>query len=173
MFSYTLVMIESDLQTSATPATPDQTGSEEPILTPTPEDGNNKKKPNHSMLLLPIAGVLITVVVLAIIVNRLSPSKQPTSENVVADLPLYLTLNTAESNQAVNSELLISGNTLPDTTVLIYSDIDDETVLSNSTGEFEGTVLISEETKGVTVTAYGENDQEMSQTYEIIAQEGL
>lgn len=73
----------------------------------------------------------------------------------------------------VNGELLVTGTTLPNTPVSVYSDIDDSSVQSDASGHFETTVALDEGGGAIKISAYSPTGEENSQTIEVGGQSVL
>ncbi len=86
----------------------------------------------------------------------------------IVQTPLFLALDSPKTQTTVvNGELLVKGRTLPKTTVFIYSDTDETSLLSDSKGNFEGTVVVGEQGGLVRITAFSDNGEELSKTVEV------
>lgn len=95
-----------------------------------------------------------------------SPQKEVTLKPLTT--PLFLAINSPKAETTiVNGELLVKGKTLPNTTVLIYSDIDETSLESDSYGEFKDTILIGDQGGLVRITAYSDSGLESSKTIDI------
>lgn len=82
--------------------------------------------------------------------------------------PLFLTLTSPKSGDlAVNEELLIKGQTLPNVTVVIYSESDETDIESDAAGNFEGTVLLAKGVNTLVITAFADTGEEMSLNLDI------
>lgn len=76
---------------------------------------------------------------------------------------LFLTLESPTADtQTVDGELLVRGKTLPGTTVAIATDTDDTIVESDATGVFQDTILLTDQSDTLTVTAFGSNGEEQT-----------
>lgn len=84
--------------------------------------------------------------------------------------PFFLTVdNLDEPTIALDGELLIKGSTLPNTTVMIYSDLDETSLESDNQGNFQDTIVIDEEAGGlVRITAYSSDGQEKTTTLDVL-----
>jgi hypothetical protein len=150
------------LEVPTSPVMPAQTI--EPVITPT-----SKGKPK----LLGIA--LLTLLVLAggaaafMFAKPQSPVATPEPiATLPTPQPLFLTVaNLEEPMPAADGELLVKGTTLPNTTVLIFSDVDQTAVDADRQGNFEETVMIPDEDAVVRLVAYGENGEEISSTFAV------
>lgn len=80
-------------------------------------------------------------------------------------------LSPANGDQVVDDELLVRGNTLPNATVVIFTDSDETSVDSDENGYFEGTVLLSEGQNTLTVTAFSDDGQEKSVSVNVTREE--
>lgn len=92
----------------------------------------------------------------------------PAATSTPAPQPLFLTLTSPKSGDlAVNEELLIKGQTLPNITVVIYSDSDETDIESDASGNFEGTVLLATGTNSLVITAFADTGEEASLNLDI------
>ena len=81
---------------------------------------------------------------------------------------LFLTLESpSEETMAVNGAVLVKGKTLPDTSVMLFTEGDDDAVQSDIEGNFEGVVMLAKGSNTLTVTAIGVEGDETSQTVTI------
>ncbi|OGG04887.1 hypothetical protein A2Z33_06315 [Candidatus Gottesmanbacteria bacterium RBG_16_52_11] len=85
---------------------------------------------------------------------------------------MFLALNTAGATTAVNGEILVSGRTLPNATVLIYTDADETSIESSGDGQFESTVIVGENGGLVRVTAFSDAGEETSETISVAPETG-
>lgn len=69
---------------------------------------------------------------------------------------------------AVNNEILVSGTTLPNTTVVIFTETDESSIESDATGKFETTIVVQPGINTLTVTAFSETGDEKSVTRDIV-----
>ncbi len=82
---------------------------------------------------------------------------------------LTLTLDSPKDEElSVNNEILVKGNTLPNTTVVMFNETDEVTVDSDANGNFETTIQLAEGINSLTVTAFAEDGQEKSLTVDIV-----
>ncbi|HJZ05653.1 hypothetical protein A2634_05290 [Candidatus Amesbacteria bacterium RIFCSPHIGHO2_01_FULL_48_32] len=101
------------------------------------------------------------------------PSPQPQLAQVIPPSPtpeaLFLKLTSPTSGeQAVDGEIIVSGQTLPNTTVLVYTESDQTSVESDSSGLFETTITLGKGSNALTVTAFGDNGDESSQSIDVV-----
>jgi len=83
--------------------------------------------------------------------------------------PLFLTLTSPKSGElAVNEEMLVKGQTLPNSTVVIYSNTDETDVESDASGNFEGTTLLATGSNSLVVTAFSDTGEEKSVSLDIV-----
>jgi uncharacterized protein DUF5666 len=75
--------------------------------------------------------------------------------------------NLKEEITTINGELIVKGKTLPNSTVAIYSDIDETIVESDADGFFQETLVVEETGGLIRVTAYNQNGEEKSVTFEV------
>lgn len=75
--------------------------------------------------------------------------------------PIFLSIESPKNEAiAVDGEILVSGRTLPSSTVVIFTGSDEVIVESNQNGLFEETVLLDENTTSLIVTAFSDDGQE-------------
>lgn len=80
--------------------------------------------------------------------------------------PLFLSVESFNNPlTSIDQEVVVSGVTLPNTTVVAYSDIDEFIVQSDSVGNFQDTLVVNAESGLVRVTAYAENGDEKTLTF--------
>lgn len=83
--------------------------------------------------------------------------------------PLTLTLTSPKDGElAVNSEIIVEGVTAPDTTVVIFTEDDETTVESDSTGKFSTTVTLSAGINTLVITAFSDNGEEKGLSIDIV-----
>src|SRR4030042_5685650 len=102
-----------------------------------------KVKPHSYVALFAVIGLLIAGALLTYAYLRPKTTLTPAliTQQIPMVKPLFLKLDSLSgSTTAVNDEVLISGTTLPNTTVVIYSDTDASSLESDQKGYFEGTV---------------------------------
>lgn len=127
------------------------------------------KSPN---LFLPI---LLVVLLLLGGVGAFMYFSKPAPEPVaVPEVPevkpaaLFLNITSPEAEvTAANGEVLVAGKTLPNTPLLIYSDVDETSTDSDNSGNFEETVVVGETGGLIRVIAFGENGDEKSETVQV------
>jgi hypothetical protein len=66
------------------------------------------------------------------------------------------------STSVVDDTILVKGQTLPNTTVTIYNDTDDAMIQSDSSGNFEGKLVLGPGENNLTITAFGDAGEEKS-----------
>lgn len=126
---------------------------------------------SHYLLLL-IAIVAVEFVTIPIFTSRIMqsiPAGTPEKDLVLpVKKPLFLTiLSPGDQTGHVNGEVLVSGQTLPNTVVAVYSDTDDTMMESDATGAFEGTVVVSSNGGLLRISAFAKTGEEVSQTVAI------
>lgn len=160
---------------------PAPTPKPEPIVTPPISDTPAPKKSN----LIPLLLVLGLVVAIALPVTLYftgnlstpqteAPVSQPLVKASPTAIPFFLTvLSPSDTTAAVAGEILVSGKTLPGTTVAIVTDSDDELLESDASGNFESTVVVGNAGGNLQITAYGTDGEEKTQTFTISPTPGL
>ena len=120
---------------------------------------------------------LIILVVMVVILSLsatlyilFKPSSQPeVLPSPLVKQPLTLDLlSPADGELAVNREVLVSGKTLPNTPVVVYTETDETSVDSDATGMFTTTVSLDDGINTLVVTAYGENGEEQTKSVDIV-----
>mgnify|MGYP001595727670 FL=1 len=83
--------------------------------------------------------------------------------------PLLLSLESpADGTVMTGSKVSIKGKTSPGATVVFYSDAEENSVDSDSYGNFEGSIGLTEGINTITVTAFAENGDEKSLSLDIV-----
>lgn len=151
---------------SAIPKTPDQSPSPKTVKL-TDESVKSSQYNKKLLYLLPVAIVLL--IGLAFLLVRLKQSLAPEQTlTQITSSPLFLAIDSPkESVGVVNGEILVSGQTLPETTVLIYSNDDESILESNQQGKFETTVLVGNTGGLLRITAVSPTGEEETQTFDI------
>jgi hypothetical protein len=81
-------------------------------------------------------------------------------------VPLFLALDNPKGPvTSVNGEILVSGRTKPDITVMVYSDVDDAIVDSGTDGRFETTIIVGDIGGFLKVTALSDTGEEKTETF--------
>jgi len=125
------------------------------------------KPAKHAPVLLYIALVLALLITGAAYAFNLTQKQSIDTQLAVVPIPkpLFLTIGSPKANvTAVNGEIIVSGNTLPNTTVVIYSDTDETSVDSSADGTFDTSITVDEEGGPIKITAFGGNGEEKSET---------
>lgn len=130
-----------------------------------PVSAPTKKRRRKLLLIL----LVVCIIVLAGVAYMFNVSQKPLPETqqkaTQTAQPLFLTIEHPKNEDtAINGEVLVSGKTLPHTTVLIYTDVDDASVESDDLGLFESTILLESGSNTVNVTAYSESGEEKTVT---------
>lgn len=117
----------------------------------------------HILVLL---AVLVAVGAIGIVYYQ--NAREPVvSTPQVPSLPLSLD-SPAEGALITDNKIAVKGRTKPNTTIAFYSDIDENSVESDSYGNFEGSVGLAEGINTLTVTAFDENGNEKSLAVDIV-----
>jgi hypothetical protein len=120
------------------------------------------------------AAVLILVLIVVVIGGAgyffyMNKAEQPPVLPVTNKVPLTLNLESPSDGTLItDSQVLIKGRTLAGATVVFYTDADENSVEADVSGNFEGTIGVVEGINTITVTAYGEDGQEVSTTLDIV-----
>lgn len=136
--------------------------------TPTPVPPTVKSNTSTIMIVVLLLLVLGAAAVYVLFTVQNKPSITTQIVPTATQKALFLTIDSPKGIvTAVAGEVIVKGKTLPNTTVIAYSDIDEASVDSDTQGDFETTVLVDEEGGLVRVTAYSQNGDETSHTADI------
>lgn len=141
-----------------------------------PEVSQSKPAPKPSKPSVKLIAILVVAVILVggsitALVNRQNRETPQAPQEVTQPVTLTLT-SPAEGDVAVDDEIVVRGKTLPNTTVVIYTQSDETSVESDENGNFEETILLVEGENTLTVTAFSEDGQEKSVSLNITRGEG-
>lgn len=145
------------------PATP-PSGSGVPLKTP------NESKHNFQPLVFGAVAVLALVLIVGgwffLVSSKKLPGtagtqlQSPTAQNAPAAPVLTLTVDNPTNNLLVTSKTLaVSGKTLPNVTIEVYTDNDENSVQSDDQGNFSTSVSLDRGINSVTVTAFSDAEQ--------------
>lgn len=143
--------------------------NQEIISPPTRSPKINKFKIVNLLYLIP---VLIVLVCFFLLFKNKKQNEPVVQEKVVEETApaLFLAIDNPKSTTtSVNGEILVNGRTLSKSTVLIYSDIDENIVESDTDGKFESTVVVGDNGGLIKITAIADSGEEKSET--VIIQE--
>lgn len=98
-----------------------------------------------------------------------APSTQP-APAPRAQRPLDLTIDSpTDGGLAVDQKLMVKGKTLPNTTVVIYTEEGDQNIIvSDPVGKFEGSIGLVEGINSFTVTAFAESGEEKTMNMDVV-----
>lgn len=112
--------------------------------------------------------VLLIVAGVAIYYFKIAPIKS-FPQVAVPSKPLTLSLESPSNGSlSVNNKVTVKGKTLPNTTVIFYTEEDQNSVESNNQGSFEGEINLAYGISSLTVTAFSENGEEKSVTLDVV-----
>jgi len=120
-----------------------------------------------------LSGMLLIILILAIasigIFYSRSVSQQGTDLTATPTItPLFLSFTSPSTDTtAVNGEVVISGNTSPGATIMVYSDVDESIIESSVDGVFETSLIVGEMGGPVRITAVSETGEEKTETFMI------
>ncbi len=119
-----------------------------------------------------IATIIVgSMVILVIGLKNRAISPEFTLPKIVQP-KLSLTLESPASGDIVLDDLvLVKGKTLPQTTVVFYTETDENSMESDSQGNFEGTLTLEIGINTLTVTAFAENGEEKTITLDLVYDE--
>jgi hypothetical protein len=147
-----------------------ETPSSTPTVATPPQTPSPTKSKFGSKTFFIIAGILVVSTIAITAYFQMQPKDQ-TATNTVAQAtqPLTLTIaNPTEDTIVENGTLTIQGTTLPNTTVLFYTDTADGSADSDASGNFEGTISLENGINTLTITAFSESGEEKSITMDIV-----
>jgi hypothetical protein len=95
---------------------------------------------------------------------------EPTSIPTLTPTPEFsmVLASPSDGELAATNDIKVTGKTTPNTTVFIYTDTSDSSVISDDQGNFEGTVTLTDGINSITVAAYSEKDEEKVTTVDVI-----
>lgn len=87
---------------------------------------------------------------------------------VQAPESLFLTLESpTASSQVVDDTVLVKGKTLPNTPVVMFNEVDDLNIQSDSNGNFQGRLTLGQGENDLTISAFGDDGSEKTLTVKI------
>lgn len=111
---------------------------------------------------------LLAVIALALAVIYTNLNKGEEIINLTQSKPLTLSLSSpSENTSAVDDQILIKGKTLPNTTVVLYSESDEEILQSNTNGDFEGKLFLDSGKNALTISAFSDTGEEKTLNLEV------
>jgi hypothetical protein len=97
-----------------------------------------------------------------------APTVALPSPQVIAQ-PLTLTLNSPKAGElAVNNEILVTGKTLPNTTVTVFTETDEAVVESDAAGNFETTMKLTSGINSLNVSAFSDSGEEKTVSMDVV-----
>jgi hypothetical protein len=154
--------------------TPVSSPVEQPVEKPLAEPQEQEKSTQNISKIIILIGVVIVLVALAVIayMTFLKPKETlPVSTIPVQPTPQELTLvlvSPVDEALAVEDEILVSGTTLPNATVAIYTESDETSLEADATGAFETTVQLSPGINSLNVTSFTNDGQEKTVSLNVI-----
>jgi len=126
-----------------------------------------------SPFLLIVLGILVSLAAGIFIWFRPFFAQQPPIAQVTDPSPVTQALileltSPVDGTLSVNQEILVMGKTLPNTTVMLFTETDEDSVVSDANGRFESTITLAEGINSLTVTVFGEDGTEKSQTMDLV-----
>lgn len=135
-----------------------------------PPQQPSKKPISKAVLIFACVGIIAIVATIAIILMR--PQEEPgipvpAQPTQVPEVPLTLD-SPSDQTLVVQNEILVSGTTMPDATVAVYTE-DDEIILeADSTGRFETTVTLAPGINSLNVKAFSPTGEEKSVSLSVV-----
>ncbi|EKD85482.1 MAG: hypothetical protein ACD_38C00014G0001 [uncultured bacterium] len=82
---------------------------------------------------------------------------------------MTLTLTSPTDNElAVNQEISVKGQTLPKSTVVVYTENDESSLEADATGRFETTIGLVDGINQLVVTVFADDGQEKTVTTDVV-----
>ena len=110
-----------------------------------------------------IVGILLIIYLIFIYKPKTqvqTPTQLPKAEFI---------LDEPKDQQAITSaQITISGRTNPNSQVVAYTDTNEEIFESDENGNFSGVLLLEEGPSEITFTAFGNNEEEVSETRSVV-----
>lgn len=134
--------------------------------TQAPTEQKLKNKSGKNIYFLLAFFLIFIALVLYIFKPEPTPLQKGVSKKV--EVPFFLAIDGPKAETAaVDGEILVEGRTLPNTTVVIYTNTDETSLQSDSRGGFKDTVIVGDEGGLVRITAFSDNGEEISKTVEV------
>ncbi len=125
-------------------------------------------------VILLVLVVLVSYMTVFLVRERNEQNLREALRRSTTPMPFYLTIDSPRATvAAINGEILVSGRTLPETTVMVYSDSDESITDSGPDGKFESTVLVGNNGGLVRITAISSSGEEKSETFSIDGSNGI
>lgn len=124
--------------------------------------------------LIAVGAMLVILLISGLVFLSLKPKPEVTQPVIIPQVkteskPLTLQLTSpGEGDLAVNDEILVKGTTLPNSTVVIYTETDQTSVQSSTSGDFESTVKLTSGINSVNVSAFADDGQEKSMSINVV-----
>lgn len=118
--------------------------------------------------------VLLIIVIVASLGAYLALKGKFDAGNLLKTTPLNpneLTLTLDSPNQyskALDDEIYVRGKTLPNITVVLFNESDEEILQSDAMGNFEGKLLLGKGENQLTITAFSDTGEERSLSLEVL-----
>lgn len=127
------------------------------------------KRLPHKISLLILVTLALSIGALIFTKSTTPPVNLTVNKQESAASSLTLTLESPVDETIVVSDMVtVKGKTLPNTTVVFYTDTDANSVESDATGYFEGTINLSSGINTLNVQAFAENGEEKTITLDIV-----
>lgn len=118
---------------------------------------------------IPILALVLVLVAVGAVAFIYYKSTYKDSSPVSQTSPLLLALESPTEGSVISDDqVLVKGKTSPNSTVVFYTDLEENSVDSDSSGKFEGTIKLSAGINTLTVTAFAENGNEKTLTLDIV-----
>lgn len=142
---------------------------------PEPVTANNlpsQSSPKTRILFLIIPLLIIALGAAGLVFYQMflkTPSKDKVAQKTEEVLPLTLTVTSPSDNSVITESLLtIKGVTTPNTTVLLYTEENDNSVESDENGNFTSQINLVDGINTLTVTAFSANGEEKTIAYNLV-----
>lgn len=140
------------------------------------EDTNSSpitpQKPPRSLIFAVIAALLLVGTVSAayfFLQSKTSKTPPTASTPTVAPQSLFLSLTSPKEGMvSEEGKVTITGKTLPNKVVVFYTENDSNSAESDQDGNFSGELQLASGINTLTITAYGDKDEEKSESYDLV-----
>lgn len=145
---------------------------EKPTPPPSPaptEATTTPQKSSPKLLTVLVAILLISLVGVGyLIITKSQPQEEPIAPEIT-ETPLFLSLDSPTDESVVlGDEITVKGKTLPSSTVVFYTDTNQGSVESDTSGQFEGTLALASGINSLTVTAFDTKGEEKTMTLDLV-----
>lgn len=157
------------------PSIPPSVPSSPPISTPPPAPDlkipvDKPRTFGSKTFYILVAAIVVLAAAAFFYFSRLGvPETPPPVSQIPKQTALDLLIESPTDETLVSeSQVLVKGKTQPDAVVVFFTEVDQNSVESDSQGKFEGTVGLAEGINTLSITAFGENGAEKNTALNIV-----